>query len=428
MTRSARSLMALCLGLVAEIESAPLPTPGNSTQPLVLRGQRRLQLYCTALGVTPTRCLCVISGRRRRCWGAGTHHAVAWFVVRLAIGLAAPERDGRRIATALRVPMDLTRFEPGCLSCTIWTEQGEDFVCTTKSGGAARRPCANGSCRTRSRIVGSARGVTAASHGGIRFRVQAHGARLHRERAQRRPNAAGEVISPIHGMPEAPTGLRRTCSHRLGPPMFRRNFSAAFDCGHLPIPACNGIAPAPPVARKAVCPAQPPTAAHRIDGDDEPMRHLLQAASIALCITAEATAQPAATDPMPLPQPPASASPAVTPLLCESAPGGRRQQCPADTSKGVALTRSTGSSECILGRNWGYDQVSIWVSEGCGGEFLVGAAAVAAAAQATAAPNGDEASDPPIETWGEVEPGKGFLVGRTSPANSTSAPTPSSGT
>ncbi len=135
---------------------------------------------------------------------------------------------------------------------------------------------------------------------------------------------------------------------------------------------------------------------------------------MALCITAQATAQPAATDPMPSPQPPASASAAVTPLVCESAPGGGRQQCPADTSKGVALTRSTGSGECILGRNWGYDQVSIWVSEGCGGEFLVGAAAVAAAAQATAAPNGDEASDPLIETWGEFNPGTGFLVGRSS--------------
>ncbi len=52
---------------------------------------------------------------------------VAWFVVRLAIGLSAPERDGRRIATALRVLIIPTRLEPGCLSCTIWTELGEDF-------------------------------------------------------------------------------------------------------------------------------------------------------------------------------------------------------------------------------------------------------------------------------------------------------------
>ena len=50
-----------------------------------------------------------------------------WFVVRLAIGLSAPERDGRRIATALRVLIIPTRLEPGCVSCTLWTELGEDF-------------------------------------------------------------------------------------------------------------------------------------------------------------------------------------------------------------------------------------------------------------------------------------------------------------
>jgi quinol monooxygenase YgiN len=50
-----------------------------------------------------------------------------WLVVRLAIGLSAPERAGRRIATALRVLIIPTRLEPGCLSCTIWTELGEDF-------------------------------------------------------------------------------------------------------------------------------------------------------------------------------------------------------------------------------------------------------------------------------------------------------------
>ena len=56
----------------------------------------------------------------------GTHHALSWFVVRLAIGLTAPERDGRRLSTALRVLLVPTRLEPGCLSCTIWTELGED--------------------------------------------------------------------------------------------------------------------------------------------------------------------------------------------------------------------------------------------------------------------------------------------------------------
>jgi Protein of unknown function (DUF3011) len=51
---------------------------------------------------------------------------------------------------------------------------------------------------------------------------------------------------------------------------------------------------------------------------------------------------------------------------------GERQVCPADTSAGVALLRSTGDSSCLLGKTWGYDNAGIWVSDGCGGEFAVG--------------------------------------------------------
>jgi Protein of unknown function (DUF3011) len=57
---------------------------------------------------------------------------------------------------------------------------------------------------------------------------------------------------------------------------------------------------------------------------------------------------------------------------CSSAPGERRH-CPADTSAGVALVRSTGAAPCLLGKSWGYDDQGIWVSEGCAGEFLAGA-------------------------------------------------------
>ncbi len=48
---------------------------------------------------------------------------------------------------------------------------------------------------------------------------------------------------------------------------------------------------------------------------------------------------------------------------------GTREQCGADTSSGVVLLNSTGDSACLLGRNWGYDQAGIWVSNGCAGEF-----------------------------------------------------------
>jgi len=36
------------------------------------------------------------------------------------------------------------------------------------------------------------------------------------------------------------------------------------------------------------------------------------------------------------------------------------------------LLRSTGEAPCLLGRTWGYDQASVWVSDGCSGEFATG--------------------------------------------------------
>ena len=51
---------------------------------------------------------------------------------------------------------------------------------------------------------------------------------------------------------------------------------------------------------------------------------------------------------------------------------GERQVCKADTTAGVVLVRSAGESECLLGKNWGYDEAGVWVSNGCGGEFGVG--------------------------------------------------------
>ncbi len=58
-------------------------------------------------------------------------------------------------------------------------------------------------------------------------------------------------------------------------------------------------------------------------------------------------------------------------ISCESQPG-QRQQCPADTSAGVALVSSSGASPCLLGKTWGYDDTGIWVSDGCSGEFVAG--------------------------------------------------------
>jgi hypothetical protein len=60
-------------------------------------------------------------------------------------------------------------------------------------------------------------------------------------------------------------------------------------------------------------------------------------------------------------------------ISCASKLGGRTQ-CPADTSHGVVLRRSSGEAACLLGKTWGYDDQGVWVSDGCVGEFLVGGA------------------------------------------------------
>jgi len=73
-------------------------------------------------------------------------------------------------------------------------------------------------------------------------------------------------------------------------------------------------------------------------------------------------------------QPPAPAAQQTSTaqrVTCESKEGGR-VVCPADTSAGVVLIRSTGSAPCLLGKTWGYDDKSIWVSDGCAGEFVAG--------------------------------------------------------
>ena len=48
-------------------------------------------------------------------------------------------------------------------------------------------------------------------------------------------------------------------------------------------------------------------------------------------------------------------------VTCSSQEGGERQHCVADTSAGVALQRSLGTVECLLGKSWGYDDMGVWV-------------------------------------------------------------------
>lgn len=67
-------------------------------------------------------------------------------------------------------------------------------------------------------------------------------------------------------------------------------------------------------------------------------------------------------------------------LACGSDTPGR-QQCAADTSAGVVLARTTGTSSCVLGESWGYDAAGVWTDRSCRGEFVLGHTAGAAATQ-----------------------------------------------
>jgi len=72
---------------------------------------------------------------------------------------------------------------------------------------------------------------------------------------------------------------------------------------------------------------------------------------------------------------PASAQQAPSATVTCTSAAGQRTQCAADTSAGVALLKSNGTAACLLGKTWGYDQGSVWVSDGCSGEFVTGSAA-----------------------------------------------------
>jgi len=72
-------------------------------------------------------------------------------------------------------------------------------------------------------------------------------------------------------------------------------------------------------------------------------------------------------------------------VACSSKPG-ERTDCPADTSKGVALARSTGEAPCLLGKTWGYSDTAVWVSDGCAANFFLGAEQPAAAKPEAAPP------------------------------------------
>ena len=54
-----------------------------------------------------------------------------------------------------------------------------------------------------------------------------------------------------------------------------------------------------------------------------------------------------------------------------SSDNGRRNFCPANTGRGVQLTKQRSGSPCIQGQTWGYDRQRIWVDRGCRADFLI---------------------------------------------------------
>jgi len=118
----------------------------------------------------------------------------------------------------------------------------------------------------------------------------------------------------------------------------------------------------------------------------------------------------------------AAPAPAVGVTVTCASTSGERQECAADTSAGVALVTSANRDACLLGTTWGYDAHSIWVSDGCGGEFMTGLVApsnigppptiAGAAKNAAQQPSSTEPEE--RSSWGVFdETGSGFLVGRT---------------
>ena len=71
-------------------------------------------------------------------------------------------------------------------------------------------------------------------------------------------------------------------------------------------------------------------------------------------------------------------------LLCESNKG--RTRCPVDTSYGVRLSRTISKHSCALGRDWGYDENGVWVTNGCRAEFSVNAPGTSSMASASSRP------------------------------------------
>ncbi len=113
------------------------------------------------------------------------------FVVRLSIELSAPEREGRRIVTALRVLIVATRLEPGCLSCGFGPRLGEAFLVhyeeRWRSEEAMRQRVLSDAFTKLLEVLEASPARPTVE---FDFVARADGPRLRRNGAQRRPEVA----------------------------------------------------------------------------------------------------------------------------------------------------------------------------------------------------------------------------------------------
>lgn len=68
---------------------------------------------------------------------------------------------------------------------------------------------------------------------------------------------------------------------------------------------------------------------------------------------------------------PAQAQGSARVITCESR-DGRSQTCPAKVGGGVRIVRQLSQSPCVRGRSWGVSRGTIWVSDGCRAQFVLG--------------------------------------------------------
>ena len=98
-------------------------------------------------------------------------------------------------------------------------------------------------------------------------------------------------------------------------------------------------------------------------------------------------------------------------VFCQSSDDDR-QHCPADTTTGVILQKSTGLASCLLGKTWGYDDKGVWVKDGCSGDFLVGQSGHEGETETVDQSLASEQDSQSVwdDTYGTYAPGKGAVL------------------